>query len=125
MYVDEVNNLTNQLNEVKLIWIEMTDSTRPNSPALCHIALLLCKARSLSAEIQGAADRHDVTTEAIVQKLQIKLKQLEFLHDDKMQVMSAVNAEHQRDRRNSMTASGVDHWKLFRDFTRKSNSSWK
>ncbi|CAB5380623.1 uncharacterized protein OCT59_016502 [Rhizophagus irregularis] len=53
------------------------------------------KARSLSAEIQGA-EKKELSSLAMVQKLQIELKQLESLHADKTAGLDAVKQEFAR-----------------------------
>ncbi|GBC02805.1 hypothetical protein RclHR1_04830003 [Rhizophagus clarus] len=53
------------------------------------------KARSLSAEIQGA-EKKELSSMAMVQKLQIELKQLESLHADKTAGLDAVKQEFAR-----------------------------
>ncbi|CAG8557353.1 10981_t:CDS:2 [Paraglomus occultum] len=100
------NSETTPTKPVRIV--EMTGATAPNSPASLvtrrsappsfgdndllspSSRLALRKARFLSAEIQGTADRRDATAESIVQKLQIELKQPESLHDDKAQGLEAV-----------------------------------
>ncbi|CAG8558581.1 15910_t:CDS:2, partial [Racocetra fulgida] len=50
------------------------------------------KSRSLSAEIQGA-EKRELSSMAMIQKLQIELKQLESLHKDKAEGLEAVKKE--------------------------------
>ncbi|CAG8522752.1 8877_t:CDS:10 [Gigaspora rosea] len=53
------------------------------------------KSRSLSAEIQGA-EKRELSSLAMIQKLQIELKQLESLHKDKAEGLEAVKKEFAR-----------------------------
>ncbi|CAG8698268.1 15546_t:CDS:2, partial [Dentiscutata erythropus] len=53
------------------------------------------KARSKSAEIQGSK-KHDLTNAAIIQNLQIELRQLEVLHADKARGLDTMKQEFAR-----------------------------
>ncbi|CAJ0912998.1 2475_t:CDS:10 [Entrophospora sp. SA101] len=60
------------------------------------------KARSLSAEVKGA-EKKELASIAVIQKLQIEFKQLELLHDDKAKGLEAVRQEFARLETNHLT----------------------
>ncbi|CAG8455777.1 7014_t:CDS:2 [Funneliformis mosseae] len=105
--LEEITNLHTQLSGTKVLQLEVDDIDKlaqndtssemfsdPNALSpFSHGSHR--KARSLSAEIQGA-EKKELSSLAMVQKLQIELKQLESLHDDKAAGLDAVKQEFAR-----------------------------
>ncbi|CAG8441188.1 13239_t:CDS:2 [Acaulospora morrowiae] len=106
--IDEINELNSRLQEVKIpkYGVTLVGDSAPMSPVnpdfvqdseslSTHIHGTHRKAKSLSAEIQGA-EKRELSSMAMVQKLQIELKQLELLHADKEEGLIEVKKEFAR-----------------------------
>ncbi|CAI2161616.1 2010_t:CDS:2 [Funneliformis geosporum] len=105
--LEEITNLHTQLSGTKVLQLEVVDidklAQNDTSNEMFNDPNALSpfshgshrKARSLSAEIQGA-EKKELSSLAMVQKLQIELKQLESLHDDKAAGLDAVKQEFAR-----------------------------
>ncbi|CAG8452134.1 9314_t:CDS:2 [Racocetra fulgida] len=106
----ELNNLHTQVDEAK----KCQQSSSVTSPDNSDVAPTIIsenisetldysprhhvnyhKARSKSAEIQGSK-KHDLTNAAIIQNLQIELRQLEVLHADKARGLDTMKQEFAR-----------------------------
>ncbi|CAG8517269.1 19698_t:CDS:2 [Gigaspora margarita] len=106
----EIEDLQSQLQDSKILHFEVIDTDEsisspttnkqsdnvydPNSLSP-QVAGSHRKSRSLSAEIQGA-EKRELSSLAMIQKLQIELKQLESLHKDKAEGLEAVKKEFAR-----------------------------
>ncbi|CAG8432689.1 5671_t:CDS:2 [Diversispora eburnea] len=75
------NNINNEIQDVNSLMVHINSSHR--------------KAKSLSDEIQGA-EKRELSSMAMVQKLQIELKQLESLHSEKAEGLKIVQQEFAR-----------------------------
>nr|CAG8456812.1 13765_t:CDS:2 [Entrophospora candida] len=105
--LEELSELYTQLADAKMLHLNivettpstpMTDtfdeSSNPNSLSP-YTHGTHRKARSLSTEIKGA-EKKELTSMAMIQKLQIELRQLELLHEDKAKGLDAVRQEFAR-----------------------------
>ncbi|CAG8612670.1 3497_t:CDS:2, partial [Ambispora leptoticha] len=99
----EIEELRQLLNETKLLNINIIDS-EPNTPrtstyppesgsdSLADSLKLHRRARSLSNEINGN-EKADLVSAVIVQNLEIELKQMEMLHNEKIKGLEDVRQE--------------------------------
>ncbi|CAG8557098.1 10197_t:CDS:2, partial [Acaulospora colombiana] len=106
--LEEIEELNSRLQETKLprLGVTLVGDSVPMSPVTAnfvqdseslsaHVHGTHRKAKSLSDEIQGA-EKRELSSMAMVQKLQIELKQLELLHSDKEKGLKAVKKEFAR-----------------------------
>ncbi|CAG8595223.1 330_t:CDS:1, partial [Scutellospora calospora] len=105
--LEEIHELQEQLQEIRLN-VNIVPGTSLNSAASLGEFTDKCldslspfthgthrKAKSLSDEFKGV-EKREISNTAMIQKLQIELKQLESLHEDKNQGLNAVKNEFAR-----------------------------
>ncbi|RHZ77393.1 hypothetical protein Glove_180g75 [Diversispora epigaea] len=79
--INNINNINSETQDINSLMVHINSSHR--------------KAKSLSDEIQGA-EKRELSSMAMVQKLQIELKQLESLHSEKADGLKIVQQEFAR-----------------------------
>ncbi|CAJ0632129.1 13413_t:CDS:2 [Entrophospora sp. SA101] len=105
--LEELSELYTQLADAKMLHLNIVETTpstpmtdtfdEPSNPNSLspYTRGTHRKARSLSTEIKGA-EKKELTSMAMIQKLQIELRQLELLHEDKAKGLDAVRQEFAR-----------------------------
>ncbi|CAJ0875294.1 10892_t:CDS:10 [Entrophospora sp. SA101] len=91
-FLPSVTTLESKLNELQITHDKTIAELKEIKPRYeqCYP-----KTRSLSVEIQGA-EKQELTSSLVIQKLQIELRQLETLHQDKAQGLEKVKQEFAR-----------------------------
>nr|CAG8437265.1 8755_t:CDS:10 [Entrophospora candida] len=91
-FLPSVTTLESRLNELQITHDKTIAELKEIKPRYeqCYP-----KTRSLSVEIQGA-EKQELTSSLVIQKLQIELRQLETLHQDKAQGLEKVKQEFAR-----------------------------